>query len=554
MTAKPVDTAAIAELLRFRGDLGEIWMGEQRMMLLHGSSFAALRNEIITSLGADAARGLLTRMGFESGRCDARLALAMFGNEVTPRVMELGPVLHTFAGFSRTRMLEYSYDVRTQDFFARAAIAFSWEDEAQRDSFGIGSEAACWSHTGYASGYTTELMGTPVFFKETTCESRGDSECILEGRIAEEWPDVDIIMRDYEKIDFSARMLELQAKVEALRTTVECKRYKGDLIGNSPRFNEAIELLERAAESTINVLLLGETGVGKEVFAHWLHNNGIRANRPFVVVNCAAIPHDLIEAELFGVEEGAYTGARVSRPGRFERADGGTLFLDEIGDLPPQAQVKLLRALQSGEIERLGGTKVRKVDVRLVAATNVNLKEAMASKAFRSDLYFRLATFPIEIAPLRERRTDIPLLARLFLDRYSASSSKVVTGFTDRAIRALQSYDWPGNIRELENMVERGVLLAPPHGLIETRHLAPELDAGDDDAVAEDGAIEGRGATTQICRKLLREDFSLDEFERTMLVLAMERAGGNISAAARLLGVTRPQLRYRLKAMHSENA
>ena len=251
-----------------------------------------------------------------------------------------------------------------------------------------------------------------------------------------------------------------------------------DVTGISPGFRAAYDLLKQAAGSNITVLLQGETGVGKEVFARSLHEMSSRSGKPFVAVNCAAIPHELVESELFGVEKGAFTGALVSRPGRFERADGGTLFLDEIGDLPASAQAKLLRVLQEGEIERLGDQKTRKINVRLVAATNANLQDQVKEGRFRSDLYYRLNAYQILIPPLRERKQDIPLLAKHFLARHTAVHGKKLRGFTDKAKRALLGYPWPGNIRELQNTVERGVILAPGGTRIEVNHLFMSCERG----------------------------------------------------------------------------
>ncbi|HET7837681.1 MAG TPA: sigma 54-interacting transcriptional regulator, partial [Variovorax sp.] len=295
---------------------------------------------------------------------------------------------------------------------------------------------------------------------------------------------------------------------------------------------------------------LGETGVGKELFARWLHDNGPRAKQPFIAVNCAAIPAELIEAELFGVEKGAYTGAHHARAGRFERAHGGTLFLDEAGDLPLATQVKLLRVLQTGEIERLGADQATRVDVRIVAATNVDLPRAMQAGKFRSDLFYRLNTFPITIPPLRERQADIPALVGRFVDKFSALYGKKLRGLTDKAMREVVKHAWPGNIRELENVIERAVLLAPDHGDIEAAYLwsspsgAPvegQLGAGGQITQSEAGSLDA------LCERVLEESIDIASLEQRLMQMAMQRAKGNLSQAARLLGITRPQLAYRLK-------
>jgi transcriptional regulator with PAS, ATPase and Fis domain len=270
-----------------------------------------------------------------------------------------------------------------------------------------------------------------------------------------------------------------------------------------------------------------------------------------VAVNCAAIPNDLIESELFGVQKGAFTGAQQSRPGRFERADGGTLFLDELGDLSPSAQVKLLRVLQTGEVERLGDDKTRKVNVRLVAATNVNLQQAIAEGRFRADLYYRLATYPVAIPPLRERKPDIPILVGSLLEKYAPTYNKTLNGVTDRAMQALMAYNWPGNVRELENLVERAVLLAPSGGQIELEHLfagsAPPPPQGV--AVDRQGQVGNaeEARREQLYDTLFDDGFDLQAHETRLLELAVRRANGNLTHAARLLGITRRQLAYRLK-------
>jgi transcriptional regulator with PAS, ATPase and Fis domain len=290
--------------------------------------------------------------------------------------------------------------------------------------------------------------------------------------------------------------------------------------------------------------------VGKEVFARWLHDNSSRSKGPFIAVNCAAIPAELIEAELFGVEKGAYTGAHHARAGRFERASGGTLFLDEVGDLPLSAQVKLLRELQTGEVERLGSEGTLKVDVRIVAATNVDLAVAMQTGKFRSDLFYRLNTFPIRIPPLRERIADIPALVGRFIEKYSALYAKKLRGLSDKAMREVMDHSWPGNIRELENVIERAVLLAPDNGAIEACQLwdaaAPSARGGQ---LSVGGEVTERPVDSldSLCDQVLKENIGIASLESRLMQTAMQRAKGNLSQAARLLGITRPQLAYRLK-------
>ena len=256
---------------------------------------------------------------------------------------------------------------------------------------------------------------------------------------------------------------------------------------------------------------------------------------------------------MFGVEKGAFTGAQQSRPGRFERAQRGTLFLDEVGELSASAQAKLLRVLQEGEIERIGDSHTRKVDVRVIAATNVDLQEAVEQGRFRRDLLYRLNVYPVVIPPLRERAEDVPLLVERFVAKQSARHAKKVVGVTDKAMHALRGYDWPGNVRELENVIERGVILAPPGGCIDLADLFPGISAGvgkgRSAGVGRDGSMRHSG--TQAVDAFVDHVFShktgLDAVETLLLKAALERTGGNISSAARALGMTRPQFEYRLK-------
>lgn len=346
----------------------------------------------------------------------------------------------------------------------------------------------------------------------------------------------------------------------------------GQPVGISPGFNTVLHMVQRVAPTNATVLFLGESGVGKEVFARTLHRLSSRSNKPFVAVNCAAIPEQLIESELFGAERGAYTGAVQGRAGRFERADGGTLFLDEIGTLSLGAQGNLLRALQEGEIERLGDTHTRRVDVRVIAATNVDLRKEVATGRFREDLFFRLNVFPIRVVALRERREDIPLLMTHFLAKFNRLHGRQLSGFTQRAVDAVMSYDWPGNIRELENVVERGVILAAECTVID----APQLFTSGEQFNANQFAVDRGGALVERDAAQLLDDratdadvervskslnslllgiqnndadqASLDDIETLLLRKALDRASGNVAAAARLLGITRPQMVYRLKS------
>lgn len=315
-----------------------------------------------------------------------------------------------------------------------------------------------------------------------------------------------------------------------LREALGKKYSHPNVVARSPKMQEVLATVERVAPTNATVLLGGESGVGKDLVARAIHEKSKRATGPFLKINSTAIPENLLESELFGFEKGAFTGAVASKPGKFELADKGTLFLDEIGDVPPAIQVKLLRVLQEREFERLGGTKTIKVDVRLIAATNRDLREALEQGTFREDLYYRLNVVPIDIAPLRERKEDIPDLVNLFISRFAGESGKEIESITPQAMQMLVNYHWPGNVRELQNIVERACALSK----------GPQLDASDIhiDARSSKGGNGSPG--------FLPDGMTLEQWEDEMVQEALKRANGNKSQAARLLGLSRNALRYRL--------
>ncbi|MES1257379.1 MAG: sigma-54 dependent transcriptional regulator [Acidobacteriota bacterium] len=316
------------------------------------------------------------------------------------------------------------------------------------------------------------------------------------------------------------------------------RKYQWDnIVGRSTAMQQIFGTILRVAPTRATVLLAGESGVGKDLIARCIHFHSPRKDRPFVKINCTALPENLMESELFGYEKGAFTGATVSKPGKFEQADTGTVMLDEIGDVPNNIQVKLLRVLQEREFERLGSNKTQHIDVRVVAATNRDLRAALEDGTFREDLYYRLNVVPIEIPPLRERKEDIPYLANHFVEKLIPEMGGRVTGITDAAIDKLMQYSWPGNVRELENVIERSIVMA----------LREKLDAAD---IRLDMNLRPRQTAGE---PGLPEGMSLDQFEQDLIKNALKKADGNKSQAARLLGLTRNALRYRLTQMGIES-
>jgi DNA-binding NtrC family response regulator len=308
---------------------------------------------------------------------------------------------------------------------------------------------------------------------------------------------------------------------------------RAQVIGSSPHWRKICEMVEQVAPAKATVLITGESGTGKELIASLLHRLSPRAERPFITLNAAALPATLLEAELFGYEKGAFTGAQQRKPGRFELADGGTLFLDEIGDMPMEVQVKLLRVLQDGTFERLGGTRTLQVDVRLVAASNKDLAQEVETQRFRLDLYYRLNVITLPLPPLRERRDDIPLLVAHFLRKYAEQNRKEVTAVQQQAVQRLQAYDWPGNVRELENVIERAVVLTQG-STIGVAELPDHLQETEPIPPSDDQLTVPANAT-------------LADIERAAIVHALQHSGGNRQAAARALNIGVATLYRKLK-------
>ena len=310
---------------------------------------------------------------------------------------------------------------------------------------------------------------------------------------------------------------QLREENRRLRSELEKKYRITDIIGNSNKMREVFQMITQVSGSNATVLIRGESGTGKELAANSLHYNSPRSKRPFVKVNCAALPSNLIESELFGHEKGAFTGAIKQKKGKFELAEKGTLFLDEIGSIDLEVQAKLLRALQEKEIERVGGHRTIKTDVRIIAATNKNLEQAVETGDFRGDLYYRLNVFPIYMPPLRERKTDVLLLADHFLEKYARENSKKIRRFSTPAIDMMMAYHWPGNVRELENCIERAVLLCEG-GVIHSYHLPPTLQTG-----TESGTLPIQSLEEAVAN-----------LEKEMLIDALKNTRGNVTAAAEI--------------------
>ncbi|CAM4238503.1 sigma-54-dependent Fis family transcriptional regulator [Vreelandella rituensis] len=551
----------LMDALRFLPEEGQIWLGEQRMLLMPLAASTFFRNELITTLGMERARGLFMRLGYYSGLMDAELGEALRGKRLGLEESFLaGPQLHALQGHVQAIPVNLEMDLAQDHFYSEFIWKGSFEVDVWR-SHGHQNEPACWTLLGYASGYATQLLGREVQYREVTCRACGDDDCRIIGKLAHEWPDHQAFAELLREAPLIDELYELQARIATLESDLARTRDKETWgpIGSTPVFREMLTMLDRAAPSEVSVLLLGETGTGKEILARRLHDQGQRADGPFIAVNCAAIPPELIESELFGVEKGAYTGAVQSRMGRFERADGGTLFLDELAELSPRAQAALLRTLEEHQIERVGGQTVRNVDVRIVAATHNDLLERVEQGSFRQDLFYRLNAFTLTVPSLCQRLDDILPLAEHFLRHFEHHYQRRTLGFSDQARSTMWQYRWPGNVRELKNAVERGVILTADHKHITEKALfgdyrVPTLEREKAQGLDAAGMLTSSpgehvvsATPRQRIQPLLDAGMTLEDVEKALIQAAHTDSDGNVTAAAHRLGMSRAAYAYRLK-------
>ena len=550
----------LCELLRTDEQAGTIHFQDRRMVLIDADVMGLLRKELVESLGADRARRILTRFGFAHGYRDALTLRERFDWTGDEDLLRAGPRMHALQGYVGAERIRFRVE-RARGIFEDESIwRRSISAELHRRLLGPADGPVCWPLTGYASGFATAVFGSPVFYVETACLARGDEHCRILGRAEGQ---MDPAMRRqveyFRGADFDsdlrrlraqqevsvaelrrrqAEVWSLRSQVQVLQEAIKERLGAGPMIGASPAHRALLDRVDRVAATDATVLICGETGTGKDLLAREIHTRGARRDRPLITINCAALPATLVESELFGHEKGAFTGADRRKPGRFELAHGGTLFLDEVGELPPEAQAKLLRALQQGEIEPLGGTRTVRVDVRVLAATNRPLERMVAAGTFRADLFYRLNVFPLTIPPLRARPEDILPLAEHFVGKYALRSHKAVAALGAVARQRLLAYDWPGNVRELEHVIERAVLLA------DGEELTIDLPPGGHDGPRREPGLGPEPAPAG--GPLL----SLADMERAHIQRALHHTRGVIEGqhgAAAILRINASTLRSRMK-------
>ena len=550
-------TAATTMLDRFHVDLerGSVWLGDRRVLVLQAQWFLDLRKTLIDSLGAEGARAALTRLGYSAGIRDAHLSMKLHPDFDTASLIIAGGAFHALQGSARGVRRKVELDLTSKHCYLEFAWQNTIEDEGHQErGLNGGPPVSCWMEIGYASGFLSTCLGGEIVVREIECTSQGVPECLCVARFSHEWGD---ISDDLKYLD--------PAYLPTAPAPVADMAARSSLIGRSTAFDNVLQQARRVGKTVATVLLLGESGVGKSAMARFIHDCSDRAAQAFVEINCAAIPEALLESELFGVERGAFTGATAARVGRFQEAHGGTLFLDEVGLLPLAAQGKLLRVLQSQRYERLGSNKTQQADVRLIAATNNDLASAVRAGTFRSDLFYRLNVFPVTVPPLRSRLGDLPLLIDHLVARFCQRYGRTPTGITPQAYRAMLHHSWPGNIRELENVIERAVILVDPGEPLDVHHLFTSdagfrktglrwldekgklvgTDDADDSSPSDQAALSKSAPWFEAA--IEQPNHTLEEIEQAVVLAALQAFSGNLIKAAQHLGLTRAQIDYRIK-------
>lgn len=540
----------LVDLLDFRSDRGLILLGNERMLIESAAAIGLHRVDLIQAVGSEKARTIMFRLGYAHGYENGLTLKERFGFKTAA---ELGPVFHTLQGLSGAKMLVRINDPVGASFHEDGMWVDSLEVEQHLRHQGVSDVPVCWMGLGYVSGYQSAVHAKSVIFREVSCMGMGDPSCRIEGRDAAAWgSELEPFLREdaqdgslsglpalRDAIERNHRTVpQPQAAAPAVALPPEDERREDAkpfvVVSGNDRFvvrsadmQKAIDRANRVAPLKTTVLIQGESGTGKEFFANYIHRQSGRSSEPFISVNCAALTETLLESELFGHVRGSFTGAIRDKLGLFQLARNGTLFLDEVGEMSLSVQAKLLRVLESGEIRKVGGDSNIKVNARVVAATNRDLRQASAQGTFRQDLFFRLAGFMIELPALREQREAIPHLAQEFLRELAPNFGKPTATLSPKALELLLRYGWPGNVRELKHALQ--------HALIVSRGTVIE---------------EADFPSMLLSEALAPSDHSPDlkQNERSMISRVLRECGGNRSAAARALNISRATLWRKLRS------
>ena len=529
------------ELLELDSEAGVIRFAGQRALLLDAVAMGLLRKYLIENFGVTAARILLTQFGFAQGWRMAEAMRAEYKWRTDEEWQNAGTRLHMLEGLFRV-------ESGSQGPLSKEGVMLiaSYEAEQHLLHFGRSDVPECWTICGLTSGYISRSTGKEIYVLEDRCLGKGDAGCHMIGRTREEWGDEhadelryfepnrlkDCLDVSLQRVTETLKSTELKLRLHRralTRVATDVEEPLG-IVAKSPAMAQLVDLARRLAKVDSTVLITGESGSGKERVARLVHEESARAAGPFVAVNCGAITETLLESELFGHTRGAFTGAAQDRPGLFEAANGGTLLLDEVGEVSPGMQVKLLRALQERELRRVGENKSRKIDVRVVAATNRDLAQGVAVGDFRQDLYYRLKVVELHVPPLRERRDDVLPLARVLLADAALQMKRKITGLAPEAADQLLRYAWPGNVRELENAMERAVALARGTR-VELEDMPEEIRGAFPSPLATKGKVR-----------------PLDQVEKEYILAALELNEGNQTHTAEQLHIGSATLYRKLKS------
>ncbi len=520
---------------------GRLSLKERRLVLHNVHAFAQFRKDLMEMVGLDHARRILTRFGYYWGQADAAAMRRVFEWDSIAELVKAGPRLHTLQGVNRTIIRRLEIEETTGRFEMDLVWHDSGEAEEHQMELGKATQPVCWMLVGYASGYCSLCLGSNVYFIETHCEACGDPICVATGKDVRSWgAELKPHLPFFQADDIWGKVQKLSQELKRKTRELAAQRKLLGWDKGSPKppfvevrseaYRKVLGLATRVAQFDTSVLVCGETGTGKEVLARYIHRQSPRGGKPFVAVNCAALPETLLESELFGHKAGSFTGASHDRVGLFEEAGGGTIFLDEIGDIGSAMQMKILRVLQEKEVLRVGESQPRKIDVRVIAATNRNLPQMIQEGTFREDLYYRLRVIEIAIPPLRERREDILPLARHFVNVVALRHKLPQLKLDATCVDCLTRYEWPGNVRELEHAIEHAAILCV-HGLILPEHLPPPI-----------------GATGTTPRATVSNTSqSLAQVELAHIQAVLHATNNNQTQAARILGISTTTLWRKLK-------
>ena len=505
-----------------------------RRLVMHSiHAFAQLRKDLFQKIGYERTRRIFTRFGYYWGQADAAAMKRIFNWDNLEEWIKAGPRMHTIQGVNKAIVKSLVIDKKLGSFKMDVVWRNSGEVDEHLLAFGKSKAPVCWMLVGYASGYATFCLGKNIYFIEKKCRAKGDRICTATGKDEKSWANEIKPHLSYfqETEGIQSEILSLTKQLKSKTRELAKQKKRLEILENkshtsfaevhSKAFQQVLELASRVAPFDTSVLITGESGSGKEVLARYIYSLSLRAKKPFLAVNCAALPETLLESELFGYKTGSFTGAVSDRIGIFENAHHGTIFLDEIGDISPNMQIKLLRVLQEKEITRVGESKPRKIDVRIMAATNRNLQQAIRDGKFREDLYYRLGVIEIQVPPLRQRTDDILPLARYFIKKLSKKLKISNLRLNARCLDYLIAYNWPGNVRELENALERAVVLSQ-NGMILPESLPPSITHSD----------SVNKQTPAIIKR------SLAQVEHDHIKAVLELTGHNRSKAAKILKIS----------------